>query len=75
MLVGKRMKNSLEWIGRIPCGNVEILQLNFINELMFLQKLNQEQRDSPKGLTGTEKLSIETRVILMITLYSKYNCP
>ena len=69
------MKNSLELIGRIPCGNVEILQLNFINELMFLQKLNQEQRDSPKGLTGTEKLSIETRVILMITLYSKYNCP
>ena len=42
---------------------------------MFLQKLNQEQRDSPKGLTGTEKLSIETHVILMITLYSKYNCP
>lgn len=69
------MKNSLEWIGRIPCGNVEILQLNFINELMFLQKLNQEQRDSSKGLTGTEKLSIETHVILMITLYSKYNCP
>lgn len=69
------MKNSLEWIGRILCGNVEILQLNFINELMFLQKLNQEQRDSSKGLTGTEKLSIETHVILMITLYSKYNCP
>lgn len=42
---------------------------------MFLQKLNQEQRDSSKGLTGTEKLSIETHVILMITLYSKYNCP
>lgn len=69
------MKNSLEWIGRILCGNVEILQLNFINGLMFLQKLNQEQRDSSKGLTGTEKLSIETHVILMITLYSKYNCP
>lgn len=55
------MKNSLEWIGRIP-RKWEILQLNFINELMFLQKLNQEQRDSSKGLTGTEKLSIETQV-------------